>query len=149
MNVFVRVKVIEARQLQGANISPICKVNCYNQAKQTRVKNSSNSPYWGETFFFNFRVSPAVLMEQMIQFGVFNSRHLRSDALVGNFKFDLAIAYEEDGHCVLNKWLLLCDPEDTMSGPKGYLKMSIVILGPGDEPPSMKCTDDENEDIES
>uniref|UniRef100_A0A1I8FCI0 C2 domain-containing protein n=1 Tax=Macrostomum lignano TaxID=282301 RepID=A0A1I8FCI0_9PLAT len=27
---------------------------CYNQMKQTRIKKSTNSPYWGETFFFNF-----------------------------------------------------------------------------------------------
>ncbi|PAA82420.1 hypothetical protein BOX15_Mlig000471g3 [Macrostomum lignano] len=147
----IRVKVVEARQLQGANISPVCRVTCYNQMKQTRIKKSTNSPYWGETFFFNFHVSPADLMEELVECGVFNSRRLRSDALIGAFKFDLGMLYEEDGHAFLHKWLLLCDPEDPQGGAKGYLKICAVILGPGDEAPSFKQTAnaDEDEDIEA
>ena len=38
------------------------------------------------------------------------------------------------GHCFVHKWLLLTDPNDAQSGPRGYLKMSIMLLGPGDEP---------------
>ena len=39
------------------------------------------------------------------------------------------------GHAVMRKWLLLNDPEDTSSGAKGYLKVSMFVLGTGDEPP--------------
>lgn len=39
------------------------------------------------------------------------------------------------GHAVMRKWLLLNDPEDTNSGPKGYMKVSMFVLGTGDEPP--------------
>lgn len=35
----------------------------------------------------------------------------------------------------MRKWLLLNDPEDTSSGAKGYLKVSMFVLGTGDEPP--------------
>lgn len=35
----------------------------------------------------------------------------------------------------MRKWLLLSDPEDTNSGTKGYLKVSMFVLGAGDEPP--------------
>lgn len=35
----------------------------------------------------------------------------------------------------MRKWLLLNDPEDTNSGAKGYLKVSMFVLGTGDEPP--------------
>ncbi|CAH8518420.1 unnamed protein product [Dicrocoelium dendriticum] len=60
------------------------------------------------------------------------------------------MAYEEPMHCMLNKWLLLSNPDDPMAGAKGYLKISIVILGPGDEAPSMKAVDSEaDEDIEA
>ncbi|PAA77701.1 hypothetical protein BOX15_Mlig001839g4 [Macrostomum lignano] len=147
----IRIRIVEARQLQGANISPVCRVTCYNQMKQTRIKKSTNSPYWGETFFFNFNVSPADLMEELVECGVFNSRRLRSDAMIGAFKFDLGMLYEEDGHVFLNKWLLLSDPEDPQGGAKGYLKICAVILGPGDEAPSFKqaSSADEDEDIES
>lgn len=39
------------------------------------------------------------------------------------------------GHAILRKWLLLSDPDDSGSEAKGYLKVSIIILGTGDEPP--------------
>lgn len=32
-------------------------------------------------------------------------------------------------------WLTLTDPEDKIEGVTGYLRVSIVILGPEDEPP--------------
>jgi len=48
---------------------------------------------------------------------------------------DVGLVYDEDHHALLNKWLLLSDPDDTMAGAKGYLKVSAVILGPGDEAP--------------
>ena len=59
---------------------------CYNQVKQTRVKKSTNSPVWSETFFFNFNASPAELFDECLEFTVYNSRKLRSDAMIGSFK---------------------------------------------------------------
>ena len=82
----VRVKVIQARQLQGANIQPVTRVTVYNQTQQTRVQKSTNTPYWNQSFFFNFHASPAELFDELIEFQVFNSRRLRSDALIGSFK---------------------------------------------------------------
>lgn len=35
----------------------------------------------------------------------------------------------------MRKWLLLGDPDDTNLGARGYLKVSIIIVGTGDEPP--------------
>ncbi|XP_067657682.1 myoferlin-like isoform X1 [Haliotis asinina] len=146
----IRIKVIEARQLQGANIQPVSRVTTFNQTKQTRVKKSTNSPFWNESFFFNFHASPAELFDELIEFQVFNSRKLRSDALIGSFKCDIGLVYDAPQHAFINKWLLLSDPEDSMAGAKGYLKICAVVLGPGDEAPSMKSTSaDEDEDIES
>ncbi|KAL5022080.1 hypothetical protein ScPMuIL_001235 [Solemya velum] len=147
----IRIKVLEARQLQGGNIQPVCKVTAYNQAKQTRVKKSTNSPFWNEAFFFNFKTSPADLFDELIEFKVLNARNLRSDAFIGSFKFDIGMVYEQPKHAFINKWLLLSDPDDSMAGAKGYLKISTMILGPGDEAQSMKTVmaQDESEDIES
>ena len=44
----VRIKVWEGRQLAGGNIHPVCKVTVSNQTKMTRVKKSTNRPYWDE-----------------------------------------------------------------------------------------------------
>lgn len=38
-------------------------------------------------------------------------------------------------HCVMRKWLLLNDPDDSSSGAKGYVKVSLFVVGTGDEPP--------------
>lgn len=35
----------------------------------------------------------------------------------------------------MRKWLLLSDPDDSNSGASGYLKVSIFVVGTGDEPP--------------
>ena len=43
--------------------------------------------------------------------------------------------YDEPQHTLLNKWLLLSDPDDNMAGAKGYLKICATVLGPGDDAP--------------
>lgn len=35
----------------------------------------------------------------------------------------------------MRKWLLLSDPDDSDSAARGYLKVSIIVLGTGDEAP--------------
>lgn len=44
------------------------------------------------------------------------------------------MVYDEPEHCYIHKWLLLTDPHDGAGGCKGYLKISINVMGPGDEP---------------
>ena len=66
---------------------------------------------------------------------VFNSRKLRSDALIGDFKLDVGTIYEEDDHSIGNKWLLLSNADDANAGAKGYLLVSMGVLGSGDDAP--------------
>lgn len=66
---------------------------------------------------------------------VFNSRQLRSDALIGDFKLDIGSIYEEEDHNIANKWLLLSNADDANAGAKGYLLVSMGVLGSGDEAP--------------
>ena len=35
----------------------------------------------------------------------------------------------------MRKWILLTEPDDPTSTPKGYLKITICVLGAGDQPP--------------
>ncbi|CAJ0943414.1 unnamed protein product [Ranitomeya imitator] len=52
-------------------------------------------------------------------------------------------------HAFLRKWLLLSDPEDFSAGAKGYLKVSLFALGPGDECPAEKKESiEDKEDVE-
>ncbi|XP_033126409.1 myoferlin-like isoform X5 [Anneissia japonica] len=140
----IRIKIWEARQLAGGNIHPVAKATVCQQTKMTRVKKSTNRPFWNEIFFYNVQTSPAELVDEMLSFQVFNSRKLRSDALLGSFAFDVGTVWDEPNKFLSNKWLLLSSPEDTQGGVKGYLLVSVCIIGAGDEAPVFKKADDKS-----
>ncbi|KAG8453260.1 hypothetical protein GDO86_000043 [Hymenochirus boettgeri] len=133
----VRVQVIEGRQIPGINIKPVVKVTVAGQTKRTRIR-KGNNPQFDETFFFNFFESPAELFDEPVFLTVFDSRSIRKDSVVGEFRMDVGMIYGESKHCFLRKWLLLSDPDDFSAGAKGYLKVSLFVLGPGDEIPIEK-----------
>ncbi|KAH0615692.1 hypothetical protein JD844_026006 [Phrynosoma platyrhinos] len=144
----IRVKVIQARQLPGVNLRPVVKVTAAGQTKRTRIR-KGNGPFFDETFFFNVYDSPMELFDQPIFITVIDSRSLRTDSVIGEFRLDIGTIYAEPKHCILRKWLLLSDPEDFSVGARGYLKVSLHVLGPGDEVPmEKKEAAEEKEDIE-
>ncbi|TSK22735.1 Myoferlin [Bagarius yarrelli] len=123
----IRVRVIEGRQLPGNNIKPVVKI-----------------------FFYNMNMLPSELFDENIYIRVFNSSSLRSDSLLGEFKLDVGYVYDEPAHAIMKKWLLLSDPDDSSSGARGYLKVNMIIVGTGDEPPTEnKESNEECDDIES
>uniref|UniRef100_A0A669Q0X6 Myoferlin n=1 Tax=Phasianus colchicus TaxID=9054 RepID=A0A669Q0X6_PHACC len=122
---FLLLLVIEGRQLPGNNIKPVVKVHVCGQTHRTRIKRGNN-PYFDEVGIIRVIVI------------------IRTDCLMGEFKVGFACLIL--GHAVMRKWLLLSDPEDTSSGAKGYMKVSMFVLGTGDEPP-VSLTD--IDDVES
>uniref|UniRef100_A0A4W6DL90 Myoferlin n=1 Tax=Lates calcarifer TaxID=8187 RepID=A0A4W6DL90_LATCA len=142
----IRVRIIEARQLSGNNIKPVVKVNVSGQTHRTRIKRGNN-PFFDEMFFYNVHMLPSDLFDENISFRVYDSYSLRADCLMGEFKLDVGYVYDEPAHCVMRKWLLLNDPDDSSSGAKGYLKVSLFVVGTGDEPP--RESDNDRDDIES
>uniref|UniRef100_H2ZAE6 C2 domain-containing protein n=1 Tax=Ciona savignyi TaxID=51511 RepID=H2ZAE6_CIOSA len=145
----IRLKVICARQLTGSNIKPVVKVKAgKNQAKITRIRKGS-APIWNELLMFNFNESLKELYDYVFEFALNNSRKLRSDALIGSFKLDVGTIYDQPGHAFVRKWLLLTDPDDASNSPKGYLKITVCVLGAGDQPPDESAgKDDDNDDVE-
>ncbi|XP_028657297.1 dysferlin isoform X3 [Erpetoichthys calabaricus] len=144
----IRVRVIEGRQIPGVNIKTVVKVTVAGQTKRTRIR-KGNSPIFDETFFFNFFESPSELFDEPVFITVFDSRSLRTDAVIGEFRLDVGTVYSEPKHAFLRRWLLLSDPDDLSAGAKGYLKVSLFVLGPGDEAPvEKKEISDDKEDIE-
>ncbi|XP_047438026.1 dysferlin isoform X1 [Mugil cephalus] len=144
----IRIRVIEGRQLPGINIKPVVKVSVSGQTKRTRIR-KGNNPFFDETFFLNFFETPSDLFDEPIFITVCDSRSLRTDAVIGEFKLDVGTVYNEHRHCFLKKWLLLCDPDDISAGVRGYLKVSLFVLAAGDEPPADKreCVEGK-EDVE-
>uniref|UniRef100_W5KWQ0 Dysferlin, limb girdle muscular dystrophy 2B (autosomal recessive) n=1 Tax=Astyanax mexicanus TaxID=7994 RepID=W5KWQ0_ASTMX len=147
----VRVRIIEGRQLPGVNIKPVVKVTVGGQTKRTRIK-KGNNPFFDETFFLNFFETPADLFDEPIFITVFDSKSLRTDSVIGEFKVMCAcfLSVLFGRHAILRKWLLLADPDDLSAGARGYLKASMFVLAAGDEPPTDKKEGvQEKEDIEA
>ncbi|XP_057704394.1 myoferlin [Corythoichthys intestinalis] len=145
----IRVRIIEGRQLPGNNIKPVVKLNVCGQTRNTRIK-SGNNPFFDEIFFYNVNMLPSELFDESISLRIYDSFSLRADSLIGEFKLDVGYIYDEAGHAILRKWLLLSDPEDSSSGAKGYLKVSVVVVVTGEEPPTERReTSEDRDDIET
>uniref|UniRef100_A0A670ZC91 Myoferlin n=1 Tax=Pseudonaja textilis TaxID=8673 RepID=A0A670ZC91_PSETE len=147
----IRVRVIEGRQLSGNNIKPVVKVHIGGQTHRTRIKRGNN-PYFDELQFHIF-FSPYQQQERQKKLFFPPSQFTRDK---NSCKHDLtwlqcscSMFFCLSGHAVMRKWLLLNDPEDTNSSPKGYLKVSMFVLGTGDEPPVNRERENENDDVET
>ncbi|KAM9809263.1 myoferlin isoform 1-T1 [Syngnathus typhle] len=145
----IRIRVIEGRQLPGNNVKPVVKVNVCGQTHRTRIR-SGNNPFFDEIFFYNVNMLPSELLDESISLRVYDSFSLRADSLMGEFKLDVGFIYDEPGHAILRKWLLLSDPDDSSSGAKGYVKVSIIVVVTGEEPPTEKRElSEDQDDVES
>uniref|UniRef100_A0A8C0QUW0 Myoferlin n=1 Tax=Canis lupus dingo TaxID=286419 RepID=A0A8C0QUW0_CANLU len=146
----IRVRVIEGRQLSGNNIKPVVKVHVCGQTHRTRIKRGNN-PFYDELFFYNVHITPSELMDEIISIrvrGLWNRKVMFSNCQIKPISFSWLFFLP--GHAVMRKWLLLNDPEDASSGAKGYMKVSMFILGTGDEPPAEKRDrDNDSDDVES
>uniref|UniRef100_A0A8C2BB83 Myoferlin like n=1 Tax=Cyprinus carpio TaxID=7962 RepID=A0A8C2BB83_CYPCA len=134
----IRVRIIEGRQLPGNNVKPVVKVNVCGQTHRTRIRRGNN-PFFDEVFWFS--VSPSDLVNKEGLMSYFWSINCDLFSLSGVSLL---------GHAIMRKWLLLSDPDDSISGTRGYLKVSMFIVGTGDEPPVEKQeASEEQDDIES
>ncbi|XP_039857543.1 myoferlin [Simochromis diagramma] len=145
----IRVRVVEGRQLPGNNIKPVVKVSVCGQTHRTRIRRGNN-PFFDEMFFYNLNMLPSELFDESINIRVYDSFSLRSDSLIGEFKLDVGYIYDEPSHAIMRKWLLLSDLDDSSLGPRGYLKVSIIVVATGDEPSTEKReSNEEQDDIEN
>uniref|UniRef100_H2Z074 C2 domain-containing protein n=1 Tax=Ciona savignyi TaxID=51511 RepID=H2Z074_CIOSA len=146
----VSVTVIEARQLSGTNMDPVVMVQLGDDKKYTTQKESTNCPYYNEVFVFDYHLPRQVVFDKIVTFSVIHSRNLlRSGTLVGKFKMDLGTVYANPDHNFSRKWAVLTDPDDLNTGPKGYLKVDISVVGKGDSIKIPKINEEEEDDIEN
>uniref|UniRef100_A0A673XX15 Myoferlin n=1 Tax=Salmo trutta TaxID=8032 RepID=A0A673XX15_SALTR len=139
---------------------PAKNLSLVNEKKQdTGVSFSMLNSY---TLVFNDQIRVRVIegrqlpgnnIKPVVKVNVCGQTH-RTRIRRGNNPFfdelDVGYIYDEPAHAIMRKWLLLSDPGDSSSGAKGYLKVSLVIVGTGDEPPTEKRErNEEQDDIES
>eukprot|EP00056_Hartaetosiga_gracilis_P007895 m.113633 g.113633 ORF g.113633 m.113633 type:complete len:2195 (+) comp12801_c0_seq2:42-6626(+) len=145
----VRVRVIEGRSLYGnKSLKPLVKVSLDKVSKRTRTQRGTNSPWYNEMFFFNVKKSQAELYNTECSMEVFNAQWGR-DPLVGSFTLDLGLIYGQENHHVSKKWVMLTNPKNRAGGVMGFLKISMTIVGQGDNPPiESEPEQNADEDIE-
>ncbi len=114
----VRVNIHEGRKLAGSGLNPATKVLCAGEVKESSVQKGTNEPDFNDVLFFNFRCRPEEMFDKLLEIKVVNSKKLLRDSLVGGFKLDLGLVYDEPGHAFIHKWLLLTDPDDAAAGAK-------------------------------
>ena len=114
----VRVHIHEARKLVGSGLNPVSKVLCNGEVKETGTQKGTNNPSFNDVLFFNLHCLPDEMFDKLVEIKVLNAKKVIRDALIGAFKFDLGLVYDEGGHCFIQKWLLLTDPEDAAGGAK-------------------------------
>uniref|UniRef100_A0A9J7ZEV5 Myoferlin like n=1 Tax=Cyprinus carpio carpio TaxID=630221 RepID=A0A9J7ZEV5_CYPCA len=125
----IRIRIIEGRQLPGNNIKPVVKVSVCGQTHRTRIRRGNN-PFFDEVFWL--LMCPSVSASSSL------------------YTVPVICGVSLTGHAIMRKWLLLSDPDDSASGARGYLKVSMFIVGTGDEPPVEKReANEEQDDIES
>ncbi|XP_044515542.1 fer-1-like protein 5 [Gracilinanus agilis] len=131
----VQVKIFGAHQLHGNNIAPVVKILIGDKLYRTRIKKGIN-PFFNEKFFHNFHyLSPTAIFEEIISIQVVDSRARRSKSEIGACQIDIGTIYRSPGHTIMRKWLGLCHSSKPNLGIRGYLKVTISVLGIGDHAP--------------
>lgn len=107
------------------------------QSKRTEYQSNTLSPIFNDTLFFELRNVAQIELEQtVIELSLSDYNSLAFNSFIGKFTIDAAYIYQMNSdHELYRKWVILTDTTDATEGVKGYLRVSINVLGPGDRPP--------------
>nr|XP_045583890.1 myoferlin-like isoform X6 [Procambarus clarkii] len=145
----IRVRVVEGRQLMGCNLNPVCQVSLSGSTQQTRVHKGTTTPWFDQIFFFQDEKLPSELMEDFLVFKVCNSSGIRASTIIGAFKCEIGMVYDQAEHAILNRWLVLANPDEPTPTVQGYLKVCVAVLGPGDVCPDLTARQSDQDDVEA
>eukprot|EP01129_Flabellula_baltica_P015819 TRINITY_DN818_c0_g1_i2.p1 TRINITY_DN818_c0_g1~~TRINITY_DN818_c0_g1_i2.p1 ORF type:complete len:1117 (-),score=284.37 TRINITY_DN818_c0_g1_i2:362-3712(-) len=146
----IRVHVIEARDLQprekNGTSDPICFVTIGDESEHTDRFDDVLSCVFDRWFVFNRQFSPKAFKAETVNISVYDANTLFRDEIIGSFELDLAWIHEQEGHEVYGQWVALMDPKGEHQGVQGYLKISCIVLGEGDEPADHEPDDEWQDD---
>ena len=87
-----------------------------------------------------------MVLTSQIDITVFDANTIRRNIEIGSYSFDVASVYEHANHEIYRQWVALTDSTGKYKGIQGYLKLSVTVMGPKDEPPAH--TEEEEDDDE-
>lgn len=129
----ISINVMEAQKLVGVNINPVVFLRVGSYKRHTATQKSTNCPYYNENFLFEFQEPPELLFDKVIEIKVFHRKFLPFLLdLIGIFKMDIRTVFNQPDQRFYQQWAPLCDPTDTRSGVKGYVRATVGVLMKGD-----------------
>ena len=148
----VQIHLIEGRDLtgkdSGGTSDPVVTVTIFGEKKSTKIISRTKNPRWDQVLYFELNgLEPDELSRGKALIQVYDADIISRNDLIGAFEFDLAWIYYRKNHECYNQWVGLTNTEETeedadeeeeeneegIDGIEGYLKLSVTILGPGDE----------------
>ncbi|CAF1313663.1 unnamed protein product [Adineta steineri] len=130
----IMIHIIQARELPGLDLNPYICIEIDEEKKYSNRHQSSNSPYFGEFFTFDFNLPASQVMQKVIFFKVHHAQKFISKFTdtkpVAVFRIDVSTVYNEKEHAFERKWAQLINPENIESHC-GYLLVSIAVTERG------------------
>ena len=129
----------------NAMSDPVVVVEVMGQKQSTEIKKNTVNAVWDQVLFFEFKdLDAAAINEGKCTLSVFDANTISRNVLIGAYELDLATVYFHDEyHEIYKQWLGLFDTTDEYEGIQGYLRVSVVVLGPNDEQKTHKLVDDD------
>lgn len=129
----ISVNIMEAQKLVGVNINPVVFIRVGSHKRHTATQKSTNTPYYSENFVFELQEAPEMLFDKVIEIKVCHRKTLPFLLdLIGLFKMDIKTVFNQADQRFYQQWAPLCDPTDTRSGVKGYVRATVGVLMKGD-----------------
>eukprot|EP00736_Rhodelphis_marinus_P012214 Rmarinus@m.21902 len=148
----VQVHVIEVRDLKSRDSNgmadPVVLVECMDKKQSTEIKKATLACIFDHLMFFDFKIeSPGEMEAAKVNLTVNDANSIFKDVMIGAFELDATYIWNQKNHELYRKWVALTDTTDEHEGIQGYLKVSITIIGPGEEPPTHTEDEEEDDDI--
>ena len=105
---------------------------------------------FNETLYFHLKkISQDELEQTVIKLSLYDHNSLSFDSFLGCFTIDAAYIYQMNSdHELYRRWVALSDTTDKTEGVKGYLKVTVNVLGPDDKPPVHNEQKDKQDNVE-
>jgi len=150
----IHLMVEQAKELkiaEGKSIDPIVEIRILGERKFTTALKGINNltvANWSEHVFFEKKnVEEEQLAMAKVEIKLLDKGFIK-DALIGFYEFDLTYIYQQEGHSLMHKWIIMSNPEGAdFSEVTGYLKISMAITGVGDN--QLPIEDDPEPNVES
>eukprot|EP00762_Andalucia_godoyi_P001218 ANDGO_04901.mRNA.1 Synaptotagmin-4 len=146
----VHVHVLESRQLVGKDSNgmsdPMVVVRVGDQRQETIAHKKTVSCVWDHHMLFTVNLSEEEFENGKIQIKVYDANTVFRNELIGNYDIDLSYVHSQKNHELYRRWVVLLDTIRHGSDIQGYLKVSAVVLAPGDSPPSRGADGDEDDE---